>query len=122
VFNGDVGRITAIHRGAQALHVRFDQRELEYPFADLDQLVPGYAITVHRAQGSEYPAVVVPLVTEHYVMLRRNLLYTAVTRARRLCVLVGPAKALALAVRNADEARRHTGLAARLTGGRSDPM
>ncbi|MBK8976032.1 MAG: ATP-dependent RecD-like DNA helicase [Planctomycetes bacterium] len=114
LFNGDTGRITAIDRGEACLRVIFETREIEYPFADLAQLVPAYAITVHRAQGSEYPAVVAPLVTEHFVMLRRNLLYTAITRGRRLVVLIGSVRALRLAVDRVADARRSTGLATRL--------
>ncbi|MBI5850361.1 MAG: ATP-dependent RecD-like DNA helicase [Planctomycetes bacterium] len=115
VFNGDVGRVIAVDRADSLLRVRFDEREVEYPFADLDQLVPAYAITVHRAQGSEYPAVIVPLLTEHYVMLRRNLFYTAITRGRQLVVVVGVRKALELAVRTSGEVARNSGLAERLS-------
>jgi exodeoxyribonuclease V alpha subunit len=114
VFNGDVGRIAAIDRGDALLRVRFDEREVEYPYADLDQLVPAYAITVHRAQGSEYPAVVVPLLTEHFLMLRRNLLYTAITRGKRLVVVVGSRSALEIAVRTRGDEVRNSGLAQRL--------
>lgn len=114
VFNGDVGRIAAIDRGDALLRVRFDEREVEYPYADLDQLVPAYAITVHRAQGSEYPAVVVPLLTEHFLMLRRNLLYTAITRGKRLVVVVGSRSALEIAVRTSGDEVRNSGLAQRL--------
>jgi exodeoxyribonuclease V alpha subunit len=110
LFNGDTGRITELDRAASKMFIRFGSRVVEYPFADLDALVPGYAITVHRAQGSEYPAVVIPLATDHYMMLRRNLLYTAITRARQLVVLVGSTKALEMAVRNNDEAHRYSGL------------
>jgi exodeoxyribonuclease V alpha subunit len=111
VFNGDAGRIVGIDAAASKLRIRFVHKEVEVPFADLDQIVPAYAITVHRAQGSEYPCVIVPLATDHFMMLRRNLLYTAITRGRRLVVLVGSAKALGMAVRNDQEAHRNTGLA-----------
>jgi exodeoxyribonuclease V alpha subunit len=114
LFNGDTGRITRLPRGAKSLWVRFGDRELEYPVADLDALMPAYAITVHRAQGSEYPAIVMPLTTEHFMMLRRNLLYTGITRGQRLVVLVGSQKAMAMAVRNNEEACRFSGLAERL--------
>jgi exodeoxyribonuclease V alpha subunit len=116
VFNGDMGRIVRLDPGGARLAVRFGDRVVEYAFGELDQLVPAYAISVHRSQGSEYPAVVMPLTTEHYMMLRRNLLYTAITRARRLMVLVGSSKALAMAVRNTQESRRYSGLAERLAG------
>jgi exodeoxyribonuclease V alpha subunit len=114
LYNGDVGRILHVDKAAATLRVRFGERELLYPFSDLDQLVTAYAITVHRAQGSEYPAVVVPLATDHFMMLRRNLLYTAITRGRKLVVLVGSRKALATAVRNDQEAHRWSALAERL--------
>ncbi len=112
--NGDTGRILAIERGSSTLRVLFDRGEVEYPFGDLDQLVPAYAITVHRSQGSEYPAVVIPVVSEHFLMLRRNLLYTAMTRGKQLVVLVGAERALRMAVERADESRRCTGLGVRL--------
>ncbi len=96
------------------MHVRFDDRTIEYGIDELDTLALAYAATVHKSQGSEYAAVVVPVHTQHYVMLQRNLLYTAITRGKRLVVLVGTRKALALAVRNADVAARASGLAARL--------
>lgn len=115
VFNGDIGWVTAVD-GDGAVHVRFGERHVAYAAGDLDQLVPAYAITVHRSQGSEYPAVVMPVLTEHYVMLRRNLLYTAVTRGKRLVVLVGQRRALELAVRRHDDARRFSALAERLRG------
>ncbi|MCA8954737.1 MAG: ATP-binding domain-containing protein, partial [Planctomycetes bacterium] len=114
LFNGDTGRIVSVDAGEGAVEVRFGERVIRYPSSDLDALVPAYAITVHRAQGSEYPAVVVPLTTDHYVMLRRNLLYTAITRGRSLVVLVGPARALEMAVQNHAQNDRHSGLAARL--------
>jgi exodeoxyribonuclease V alpha subunit len=112
VWNGDSGIVEGV--GDETLAVRFDDRLVEYTLDELDTLVLSYAATVHKSQGSEYPAVVIPVHTQHYVMLQRNLLYTAVTRGKRLCVLVGTRKALALAVRNADVAARASGLAARL--------
>jgi exodeoxyribonuclease V alpha subunit len=114
VWNGDVGRVTHIDKGAAKVFVRFPEREQEYRFEDLGDLVPAYAISVHRSQGSEYPAVVMPVVSEHFVMLRRSLLYTGVTRGRRLVVLVGSRKALELAVANVDDGHRNSGLGARL--------
>lgn len=119
VYNGDVGRITSIDHGDGRMRVSYDGRIVDYPFGDLDQLVPAYAITVHRSQGSEYPAVVMPVTTDHFLMLKRNLLYTAVTRGKRLVVLVGSPRALRTAVQNREEDRRHTGLTHRLTGGRA---
>jgi exodeoxyribonuclease V alpha subunit len=114
VHNGDTGFIRRIDKAHGVVHVDFGGRHVEYSIAELDDLVPAYAITVHRAQGSEYPAVVIPLVTEHFLMLRRALLYTAITRGKRLVVLVGSERAIETAVRQADEQRRYTGLAARL--------
>ena len=115
VFNGTVGTITALSVTEQQLSVRTDEDEdIDYDFDELDELQHAYAITVHRSQGSEYPAVVVPVTMSAYTLLQRNLLYTAVTRAKRLVVLVGSRKALAIAVRTAGTGRRHTALTHRL--------
>jgi len=114
VFNGDIGRITALARPARRLVVSFEERDVEYGFDELGQLSLAYAVTVHKAQGSEFPAVVLPLVMQHYPMLERNLLYTAITRARRLAVLVGDERALAAAVRSNDTRRRYSHLESRL--------
>lgn len=114
VYNGDVGRISLIDTGGARLLVRFPEREQEYRFEDLGDLVPAYAISVHRSQGSEYPAVVLPLVNEHFLMLRRSLLYTAITRGKRLVVVVGSRKALEMATRNDNDGQRHSGLCERL--------
>lgn len=116
VFNGDIGRILGIDPEGQVAVVAFDGRAIPYPFEDLDQLVPAYAITVHKSQGSEYPAVVLPITTQHYMMLQRNLLYTGLTRARRFAVLVGTRKAIAIAVRNDRVQQRCSRLACRLAG------
>ena len=114
VCNGDIGVIERDRRRGGDAAVRFDERDVDYGLDELDELTLAYAATVHKSQGSEYPAVVIPVHTQHFVMLQRNLLYTAVTRGKRLVVLVGSRKALGLAVRNADVARRCSGLAARL--------
>ena len=119
VWNGDSGVIDSIDAEATTLYVRFDDRTVEYGLDELDTLALAYAATVHKSQGSEYPAVVIPVHTQHYVMLQRNLLYTAVTRGKRLVVLVGSRKALALAVRNADVAARARGWPARLARARA---
>jgi exodeoxyribonuclease V alpha subunit len=117
VFNGTVGTVTALSTTDRQLTVRTDEDEdLDYDFDELDELQHAYAITVHRSQGSEYPAVVVPLTMSSYTLLQRNLLYTAVTRAKRLVVLAGSRKALAIAVRTAGTGRRHTALTYRLSG------
>ncbi|HEX2145566.1 MAG TPA: ATP-dependent RecD-like DNA helicase [Glycomyces sp.] len=115
VFNGTVGQVLAVDPVAQTLTVRTDEDEdVEYEFAELDELVHAYAITVHRSQGSEYAAVVIPVTTSAWTMLQRNLIYTAITRAKRLVVLVGSKEALAAAVRRAGTGKRHTGLTHRL--------
>ena len=118
VFNGDVGWVRSINREDSELHVEFQEEAgpllVAYEFAELDELILAYAVTVHKSQGSEYPAVVLPLTREHSMLLQRNLLYTAITRAKRLCVLVGQPRALELAVRNDRVTQRNTGLAERL--------
>ncbi|KUL28883.1 SF1B family DNA helicase RecD2 [Actinoplanes awajinensis] len=115
VFNGTVGIVTALSPEEQTLTVRTDEDELiDYDFDELDELAHAYAITIHRSQGSEYPAVVIPLTTSAWMMLQRNLLYTAITRAKRLVVLVGSRKALAAAIRTVSAGRRHTALTSRL--------
>lgn len=113
VYNGDIGRVERLDEDASRLAVRFDDRRVWYEGVELDQLMPAYAISIHKSQGSEYPAVVIPVTTSHYVMLQRNLLYTAVTRGKKLVVLVGSAKALAIAIRNARPIARWTGLQSR---------
>ena len=110
----DVGRVAAIDEAARELAVDFDGRPVPYDFGELDELSLAYAMTTHKAQGSEYPAVVIPLHTQHYVMLQRNLLYTGVTRGKRLVVLVGSRKALEMAVLQQDTARRCSMLKVRL--------
>jgi exodeoxyribonuclease V alpha subunit len=114
VFNGDIGRIIRIDQDDQEVTVVMDGREVVYDFGELDELVLAFATTIHKAQGAEYPAVVIPLHTQHFVMLQRNLLYTAITRGRKLVVIVGTAKALQLAVQRHDTAERCTGLRWRL--------
>jgi len=116
IFNGDIGRIFHIDAEDQEIKVLFDERLVTYEFADLDELVPAYAVTVHKSQGSEYPAVVIPIMTQHYMMLQRNLIYTAVTRGRKLVVLVGTKKALAIAVKNNKTEQRYSLLKQRLMG------
>ncbi|MEZ4364981.1 MAG: ATP-dependent RecD-like DNA helicase [Kofleriaceae bacterium] len=115
VFNGDIGVVTAIDAGAATLSIQLtDGRRADYERAELDQLVHAYAVSVHKSQGSEYPAVVIPLATQHYMMLQRSLLYTAVTRGKRLVVLVGSRRAVGMAVRNHAARARHTYLAERI--------
>lgn len=115
IFNGTVGVVTALSQEDNTLTVRTDEDEsVDYDFAELDELAHAYAVTIHRSQGSEYPAVVIPLTTSSWTMLQRNLLYTAITRAKRLVVLAGSRRALAAAVRTAGAGRRHTSLTHRL--------
>lgn len=114
VFNGDVGFVYRINPDDQQMVVRFGDRYVNYDFNELDELAPAYAITVHKSQGSEYPCVVIPVHTQHYMMLQRNLLYTAITRGRKLVVLVGTKKAIAMAVRRQDVQQRRTALRQRL--------
>ncbi len=114
VFNGDIGRITSIDLEEQSVSVALENREVRYDFSEMDELVPAYAISVHKSQGNEYPCVVIPLLPQHFVMLQRNLLYTAITRARKLLILVGQRKALAMAINNSRVQERYTSLAAKL--------
>ncbi|HSM89905.1 MAG TPA: ATP-dependent RecD-like DNA helicase [Desulfobacterales bacterium] len=114
VFNGDIGRITAISTEGKELAVLIDGREVVYDFSELDEIVHAYAVSVHKSQGSEYPAVIFPVLTQHYILLQRNLIYTAVTRARRLAVIVGTRKALAIGVKSERTDRRCTLLRERL--------
>jgi len=116
VYNGDIGRIVGIDPEAQALSISFDKRQVDYEYSHLDEIVLAYAVSVHKSQGSEYPVVVLPVLTQHYLLLQRNLIYTAVTRGRKLVVLVGTWKALAMGVRNDKMRRRYTHLRQRLAG------
>ncbi len=117
VFNGDIGVIAEIAMDPVRVGVRFeDGRVADYEPAELDELQPAYAITIHKSQGSEFPAVIVPVSTQHFVMLRRNLIYTGITRGKKLVVLVGDPKALAMAVKTDDSRERYSGLLARLRG------
>jgi exodeoxyribonuclease V alpha subunit len=110
IYNGDVGRIISIDPVEQQLVVRFDEKPVEYDFSELDELMLAYAVSIHKYQGSECPCIVMPVHTSHFKLLNRNLLYTGITRGKRLVVLVGTKKALAIAVKNEDVKKRHTGL------------
>jgi exodeoxyribonuclease V alpha subunit len=114
VFNGDIGRVLGLDLIEQRVSVDFDGRRVDYDFSEADELEHAFAVSVHKSQGSEYPAVVLCLVMQHYPLLQRNLLYTAITRARDCCVVVGSRKALTLAARRADAGRRYSALAERL--------
>jgi exodeoxyribonuclease V alpha subunit len=114
VFNGDIGRVAGIAPVDHQVIIDFEGQEIPYDFSELDQIVLAYAISVHKSQGSEYPAVVMPVMTQHYMLLQRNLIYTAVTRGRRLVVLIGTRKALAIAINNNKTQKRFTRLRHRL--------
>jgi exodeoxyribonuclease V alpha subunit len=114
VFNGDIGRIARIDPAGKSVTVCFDDRQVPYAFEEMDEVVLAYAISIHKSQGSEYPAVVVPVTTGHYLLLQRNLIYTGITRARQLVVIIGTRKAMAMGVRNNTPQRRYTDLARRL--------
>ena len=116
VFNGDIGIIESVNAEDRSLKVNFDGRSIEYDVSDLDELVHAYATTIHKAQGSEYPIVVMPILMNHYVMLQRNLIYTRITRAKKILVMVGSKKALSYAVRNVTVTKRNTLLKERLQG------
>jgi exodeoxyribonuclease V alpha subunit len=115
IYNGDIGYIDDINLIEKELRVLIDNaRTVVYDFSEVDELVPAYAVSVHKSQGSEFPAVVMPILTQHYVMLQRNLIYTGITRAERLCVLVGNRKALHIAINNNQVAKRFSLLGQRI--------
>ena len=113
-YNGDIGRIIDINFLEQEVQLNFDGKQVVYDFSSLDEIVHAYAVSIHKSQGSEYPAVIIPVVTQHYILLQRNLIYTAVTRGKKLVVLVGTKKALAMAIRTVKSSKRHTRLCPRL--------
>ena len=116
VFNGDIGYITAVDTNERTLTVTFDSRRVEYDITELDEIVLAYAVTIHKSQGSEFPVVVMPVTMKHFVMLQRNLIYTGITRAKKICVLVGTTKALAYAIKQNTVSKRNTKLKERLNG------
>lgn len=122
VYNGDIGRIIRIDREDQEMAVDFDGKPINYDFSELDELVLAYATSVHKAQGSEYPCIVMPVLMQHFVLLQRNLLYTGITRGKRVVVLVGSKKAIAIAVRNNKPQLRYTLLRQRLQQGQAVPV
>jgi exodeoxyribonuclease V alpha subunit len=117
VFNGDIGRVVSIEYIDKKVHIQFPDKQVAYDTADLGELVLAYATTIHKAQGSEYPAVVIPLHTQHYLMLQRNLLYTGITRAKERVVIVGTKQALGICIRNNQVMERNSYLAERLQEG-----
>jgi exodeoxyribonuclease V alpha subunit len=117
VFNGDIGTIERIDPVEHEVAIRFDDRIVRYDFGELDEVSLAYAITIHKSQGSELPGVVIPLATQHYMLLQRNLIYTGITRGKKLVVVTGQKKALAIAVRNDRPQKRYSGLLASLSNG-----
>jgi exodeoxyribonuclease V alpha subunit len=113
-YNGDIGRIIEIDSANQTLLINFDGRPVEYNFSSLDEIVHAYAISIHKSQGSEYPVVIIPIVVQHYILLQRNLIYTAITRGKKLVILVGTKKALAMAINTVKSSNRYTRLGERL--------
>jgi exodeoxyribonuclease V alpha subunit len=114
VFNGDIGQVLKIDPFEREVTIRFNQREVVYDFGELDEVSLAYAITIHKSQGSEFPAVVIPLAMQQYLLLQRNLVYTGMTRGKKLLVLIGQRKELGMAVRNSRTEKRLSGLLARL--------
>jgi exodeoxyribonuclease V alpha subunit len=114
VFNGDLGTIARIDLEEQEVTVQFGERPVSYDYADVNEITLAWAVTVHKSQGSEYPVVILPLYMQHYLMLSRNLLYTGLTRAKQLAILVGPKKAIGMAVRQVKDKQRYTLLNQRL--------
>jgi exodeoxyribonuclease V alpha subunit len=117
VFNGDLGIVQAINLVEKEVSINFDGRDVAYDYADLNEIALAWAISIHKSQGSEYPVVILPIYLTHYIMLSRNLIYTGLTRAKQLAVVIGPAKALGLAVSQRRERQRYTRLAERLGAG-----
>ena len=117
VFNGDVGTIERIDPAEHEVTIRFDERSVKYDFGELDEVSLAYAVTIHKSQGSEFPAVVIPIATQHYMLLQRNLIYTGITRGKKLVVLIGQKKAMGIAVHNDRPQRRYSGLLASLRSG-----
>ena len=110
VFNGDIGFVEGADNESKILYISFEERIIDYKFEELDEITLAYAVTVHKSQGSEFPCIIMPLTTSHYMMLQRNLLYTAITRATKLLILIGTKRALAMGVNNNKVRNRFTSL------------
>ena len=110
VFNGDIGSVVGVNEEKKIMYISFDGKLIEYQFEDLDEITLAYAVTVHKSQGSEFPCVIMPLSTAHYMMLQRNLLYTAITRATKLLIIIGTKRAMGMAVNNNKVKNRFTSL------------
>ena len=110
VYNGDTGRILYIDPENETVNILFDRKEIEYQYNEMDELSLAYAISVHKSQGSEYPAVILPILTQHYIMLQRNLIYTAITRGKNLVVVTGSKKAFEMGIKNDRITKRYTHL------------
>jgi exodeoxyribonuclease V alpha subunit len=114
VFNGDLGIVEEIDPSSQELTIRFDNRDVTYDYADLNEVALAWSITIHKSQGSEYPVVLLPIYMTHYVMLSRNLIYTGLTRAKKLAIVIGEHKAIGMAVKQINQQQRYTRLRERL--------
>jgi len=115
VFNGDLGKILDVDKEEQKMVIVFGERELIYDFSELNEITLSYAVSIHKSQGSEFAAVIIPIFMQHFILLKRNLIYTAITRAKKMCILIGQAKAIAMGVRNAKVVERVTFLKEFLT-------
>jgi exodeoxyribonuclease V alpha subunit len=114
VFNGDIGKIVKINEKEEIIEVNFPEKIVTYQGQDINQITLAYAVSVHKSQGTEYPVILMPLLVSHYLMLQRNLLYTGLTRAKKLAIIVGEKKALAIAIKNDKMAKRYTKLKERI--------
>jgi len=122
VFNGDIGYIQEIDFQEQECLINIDKKEVIFDFNELDILQPAYTVTIHKSQGSEYPVVIIPVVTQHYMMLKKNLIYTGITRGKKLVILIGQKKALAIAIKTKQKEKRWTNLKLKIKNAMQDQM